>query len=187
MLAFTAMLGARFGFINSVKQVCAHALGAPELLGIVFALAAGWMAVASFVNSRIVEQLGTRRVSHTALLGFIAIAAIRSLVAHYDHESIWAFAGLQAAMMFCFGLVGANFNSIAMEPLGHVAGTGSSIFGFVTTVGGALIGFGIGQQFDGTVVPLTLGFVTCGLIALLIVLVTEQGRLFHPTHPDPDS
>ena len=54
------------------------------------------MAVASFVNSRIVEQLGTRRVSHTALLGFIAIAAIHSLVAHYDHESIWAFAGLQA-------------------------------------------------------------------------------------------
>jgi DHA1 family bicyclomycin/chloramphenicol resistance-like MFS transporter len=72
-----------------------------------------------------------------------------------------------------------------MEPLGHVAGTGSSIFGFVTTVGGALFGFFIGQQFDGTVVPLTLGFVSCGIVALLIVVITEQGRLFHPEHPDP--
>ena len=125
-------------------------------------------------------------MSHSALIGFIAIAAIHSLVAWYDHESIWAFAGLQSAMMFCFGLVGANFNSIAMEPLGHVAGTGSSIFGFVTTVGGALIGFGIGQQFNGTAVPLTLGFVTCGTIALMIVLITEKGRLFHPAHPDPE-
>jgi DHA1 family bicyclomycin/chloramphenicol resistance-like MFS transporter len=87
--------------------------------------------------------------------------------------------------MFCFGLVGANFNSIAMEPVGHVAGTGSSIFGFITTVGGALIGFAIGQQFDGTIMPLTTGFVVCGLVALLIVLITEKGRLFHPTHPDP--
>jgi len=186
MLALTAMLGALFGFINSVQQVFADVLGAPALLGVVFALVAGWMAVASYLNSRIVERLGTRRVSHAALLGFIAVAALHSLLAYYDHETIWAFAGLQSAMMFCFGLVGANFNSIAMEPLGHVAGTGSSIFGFVTTVGGALIGFGIGQQFDGTVIPLTAGFVTCGLIALVIILITEKGRLFHPVHPDPD-
>lgn len=186
MLALTAMLGALFAFINSVQQVFAHVLDAPGLLAIVFALAAGWMAVASFLNSRIVERLGTRRVSHSALIGFIVIAAIHGALALIDQETILVFAALQSAMMFCFGLVGANFNSIAMEPLGHVAGTASSIFGFVTTVGGALIGFAIGQQFDGTVIPLTLGFVTCGLIALLLVLVTEKGRLFHPVHPDPE-
>lgn len=186
MLALTVMLGALFGFINSVQQVFADVLGVPALLGVIFALVAGWMAVASYLNSRIVERLGTRRVSHAALLGFIAVAALHSLLAYYDRETIWAFAGLQSAMMFCFGLVGANFNSIAMEPLGHVAGTGSSIFGFVTTVGGALIGFGIGQQFNGTVIPLTAGFISCGLAALLIVLVTEKGRLFHPAQPDPD-
>ena len=186
MLALTVMLGSLFGFINSVQQVFADVLRAPALLGVVFALVAGWMAVSSYLNSRIVERLGTRRVSHAALVGYIGIAAIHSVVAYYDYESIWAFAGLQSAMMFCFGLIGANFNSIAMEPLGHVAGTGSSIFGFVTTVGGALIGFGIGQQFDGTVIPLTLGFVACGFAALLIVLITEKGRLFHPAHPDPE-
>ena len=186
MLALTAMLGALFGFINSVQQVFADVFDAPALLGIVFALVAGWMAVASYLNSRIVERLGARRVSHAALLGFITVAALHSVLAYYDHETIWTFAGLQSAMMFCFGLVGANFNSIAMEPLGHVAGTGSSIFGFVTTVGGALIGFAIGQQFDGTVIPLTAGFVICGLVALVMILITERGRLFEPAHPDPD-
>ncbi len=185
MLALTAMLGALFGFINSVQQVFEHTFNAPGLLGIVFALAAGWMAVASLLNARIVVGLGTRRVSHAALFGFIAIAALHSVLAYGGHETIWLFAVLQSAMMFCFGLVGANFNSIAMEPLGHVAGTGSSIFGFVTTVGGALFGFFIGQQFDGTVVPLTLGFVSCGIVALLIVVITEQGRLFHPVNPEP--
>jgi DHA1 family bicyclomycin/chloramphenicol resistance-like MFS transporter len=56
-------------------------------------------------------------------------------------------------MMFCFGLVMGNFGSIAMEPLGHLAGTAASVQGFITTIGGALIGFWIGQLFDGTTVP----------------------------------
>ena len=185
-LALTAMLGALFGFINSVQQVFAYVLGVPALLGVIFAVVAGWMAVASYLNSRIVERLGTRRVSHAALLAFITVSALHYWLAVYDRETLWSFAGLLSAAMFCFGLVGANFNSIAMEPVGHVAGTGSSIFGFVTTVGGALIGFAIGQQFDGTVIPLTFGFVVCGLMALAIVLVTEGGRLFHPAHADPD-
>lgn len=182
-LALTAMLGALFGFINSVQQVFAEALAAPELLTSVFALTAGWMAVASFLNSRIVERIGMHRVSHLALLGFIAIAGAHGLLALAGHETVWAFAGLQSAMMFCFGLVGANFNSIAMEPLGRVAGTASSVIGFVTTVGGALIGFYIGQHFDGTVIPLTLGFFGCGIACLLIVAITEKGRLFRPTRP----
>jgi MFS transporter, DHA1 family, multidrug resistance protein len=177
MLALTAMIGALFGFINSVQQVFADALEAPELLTSVFALAAGWMAVASFINSRIVERIGTRRVSHLALLGFIVIAGAHALFAVAGHETVWMFAVLQSAMMFCFGLIGANFNSIAMEPVGHIAGTASSVLGFVTTVGGALIGFYIGQHFDGTVVPLTLGFIGCGVAALAIVAVTEKGRL----------
>lgn len=180
VLALTAMLGALFGFINSVQQVFADALGAPGLFTSVFALAAGCMAAASFLNSRIVERVGTRRVSHAALLGFIAIAGVHGLLALGGGETVWIFAVLQSAMMFCFGLIGANFNSIAMEPVGTIAGTASSVFGFVTTVGGALIGFYVGQQFNGTVIPMTLGFVGCGVAALVIVVVTERGRLFRP-------
>ncbi|HEX2139951.1 MAG TPA: multidrug effflux MFS transporter [Woeseiaceae bacterium] len=181
MLALTAMLGALFAFINSVQQVFADALDAPELLTSVFALSAGLVAVASFINARIVERVGTRRVSHLALLGFIVITGAHGLFAAAGYETVWSFAALQSAAMFCFGLIGANFNSIAMEPLGNVAGTASSALGFVTTVGGALIGFYVGQQFNGTVIPLTAGFFTCGVAALAIVATTERGRLWGRT------
>ena len=80
--------------------------------------------------------------------------------------------------MFCFGLTMSNFGAIAMEPLGHIAGAAASIQGFITTIGGALGGFLIGQLFDGTVGPLTLGFFGFGLSGLLVVLATEKGRLF---------
>ena len=45
-------------------------------------------------------------------------------------------------------------------------------------VGASLIGFLIGQNFNGTVVPLEAGYLACGLLALVVVLIAEHGRLF---------
>ncbi len=138
------------------------------------------MAAASLLNSRIVGRLGMRRVSHGALIGYILFTGTHALIALSGHETLLLFALFQGGAMFCFGLIGPNFGALAMDPLGHVAGTASSVQGFVTTVVGALLGFYIGQHFDGTVVPITLGFALCGLVALIIVLIVEKGRLFHP-------
>ncbi len=120
-------------------------------------------------------------ISHTALIGYILVSGLHAAIALTGHETLVSFAILQSCMMFCFGLLGPNFGAMAMEPLGHVAGTASSVQGFVSTVGGALVGFYVGQHFDGTVVPLTLGFILCSTLALVVVLVTEKGRLFQPT------
>lgn len=180
MLAMTFVLGGLFGFINSAQQVFVDVFKAPEWFTAIFAMIAACMAVASLLNSRIVGRLGMRRVSHGALLGYLALTGLHAILALSGHESLWTFALLQGGTMFCFGLLAPNFGAMAMDPLGHVAGTASSVQGFVTTVGGALLGFYIGQHFNGTVVPLTLGFSLCGLVALAIVLVAEKGRLFHP-------
>lgn len=64
-----------------------------------------------------------------------------------------------------------------MEPLGHVAGLGSALIGFYTTIVGALCGWLFGQMFAGTVRPLILGFTVLGLLTLITVLITERGRL----------
>ena len=180
MLAMAFVLGGLFGFINSAQQVFVDVFQAPEWFTTIFALIAMFMAAASLLNSRIVGRLGMRRVSHGALLAYIALTGIHALLALSGHESLWSFAAFQAGAMFCFGLVAPNFSAMAMDPLGHVAGTASSVQGFVTTIVGALLGFFIGQHFDGTVVPITLGFALCGLVALAIVLVAERGRLFRP-------
>ncbi|PSC03738.1 MFS transporter [Alsobacter soli] len=176
--AMTFVLGGLFGFINSAQQVFADAFHAPHLFTTIFALVAVFIAIASLVNARIVGRLGSRRVSHAALLGYIAFTTIHAAVALSGYETIWTFAVLQSGTMFCFGMVGPNFGAMAMEPLGHVAGTASSVQGFITTIGGALIGFYIGQHFDGTVAPITIGFSACGCAALVCVLWAEGGRLF---------
>lgn len=183
MIASACAIGGLFGFITSAQQVFVDVFHEEDLFPAIFALIAIFMGLSSWLNASIVERLGTRRVSHTALIGYIFFAGTHALVAWTGHETLTSFIVLQASMMFCFGLVGSNFGAMAMEPLGHVAGTASSVQGFFTTISGALIGFFIGQHFDGTVVPLTLGFALCGISALIVVLVTERGRLFHPTRP----
>lgn len=181
MLAMTLVLGGLFGFINSAQQVFVEVFDEPLYFTLNFAAIAGFMAIASLFNARIVGRLGTRRVSHSALLGYTVFAVVHGGIVFAGYENLWTFTVFQAGIMFCFGLVGPNFGAMAMEPLGHLAGTAASVQGSCTTIGGALLGFIIGQNFDGTVRPLMVGFVVCALASLVAVLITEKGRLFQPT------
>jgi DHA1 family bicyclomycin/chloramphenicol resistance-like MFS transporter len=181
-LAMTAVFGALMGFINSVQQIFADIFHAPEKFPLMFACIAGAMGTAAFINSRIVERFGTRVVSHSALLGFISASAIHLAIALTGHETMATFIVLQCLTMFCFGMMGSNFGSMAMESMGEIAGTASSVQGFISTVGGSIIGIVVGQSFNGTTVPMVLGFVGVGLAALLLVLATERWRLFRPHH-----
>ncbi|MNL58055.1 bicyclomycin/multidrug efflux system [compost metagenome] len=93
------------------------------------------------------------------------------------------FVVLYGAAMFQFGLIASNFNAMAMEPLGHVAGTASSVLGFTQTIGGGVIGAFIGQAFDGTATPLAIGYFTVAAIGIVFVLIAERGKLFKAHNP----
>lgn len=182
MLASSFAFGAMMGFINSVGQIFTDIFEAPKLFPLVFACIAGTMGVASFLNSRIVGRFGTRRVSQTAMLGFTTLSLIHLAVSFSGHETIWTLAFIQAGTMFFFGMMGSNFGSMAMEPMGDIAGTASSIQGFFQTLIGALIGLVIGQSFNGTTVPLAAGFTLVGFCIIATVIFTERGKLFRPHH-----
>ncbi|WP_372706672.1 multidrug effflux MFS transporter [Brevundimonas sp.] len=177
-LAMTAISGTLFGFINSSQQIFFDVFEAPQLFTAVFAGIAAGIAVASLLNARLVERLGSRLISHTALLAFIACGGVHLAVTATGQETIWTFAILQGLTMFFFGLIAGNFGAMAMEPMGHIAGTASSAQGFISTIGGSLLGFLIGQQFNGSVTPMALGITVLGVAALGFVLLAERGRLF---------
>jgi DHA1 family bicyclomycin/chloramphenicol resistance-like MFS transporter len=95
-LAMTVISGALFGFINSSQQIFFDVFKAPSLFPVVFALVAAGIAVASVLNARLVEKLGSRLIAHTALFGFIGFGALHALIAWTGHDSLWVFAALQA-------------------------------------------------------------------------------------------
>ncbi|PZU85632.1 MAG: MFS transporter [Shinella sp.] len=181
-IASTFIFGALFGFINSAPQIYLGIYGLGALFPVAFAGVALFMALSSFVNARLVGRFGMRRLSHASLLGFIAINTIWLLIQVLGPQPMPfpLFIVFFALAMFQFGWIGSNFNSLAMEPLGHVAGTASSVLGFMGTIGGSLIGAVIGQSFNGTALPLVAGFFSVSLIGLVFVLIAERGQLFRP-------
>ena len=104
-----------------------------------------------------------RRLSHSALLGFAAISALLCVIAIVDegHVPFWMFFLLTLVAFGLFAFIGTNFNALAMDPLGHVAGTASSVIGFLQTFLGGVIGAVIGHAYDGTVLPLASASSSC--------------------------
>jgi DHA1 family bicyclomycin/chloramphenicol resistance-like MFS transporter len=180
-IASTFIFGALFGFINSAQQVYVGIYGLGVWFPVAFAAVAMFMALSSFVNAKLVGRFGMRKLSHGSLLGFIAINLIWLVVQVVGPQPMpfFLFITFFSLAMFQFGWIGSNFNSLAMEPLGHVAGTASSVLGFMGTIGGSIIGAAIGQAFDGTALPMVAGFFVVSVIGLIFVLIGEKGRLFH--------
>ena len=177
-LASTSLMGALYGYLNSVQQIMFDTFKHPQLLAVMFAVTAALMAAANLTNARLVMRLGTRLISHSAVTALVVLSAIHLAVALAGYETLVGFVILQALTMGCFGLATSNFSSMAMENMGGIAGTASSVQGFTSVTFGAVIGVVIGQAFDGSTAPLAAGFLICGVVALGVVAVTERGRLF---------
>ncbi len=125
-----------------------------------FAGMAAVMAMASFVNARLVRRLGMRRMAIMAFGGQVFLSA-GMLVVWWSGLSgtplfmvylIW-----QATLFFQNGLTVGNLNALAMEPMGHVAGLAAAVIGAISAVFGALLAIPFGQAFDGTLAPMILG------------------------------
>jgi DHA1 family bicyclomycin/chloramphenicol resistance-like MFS transporter len=188
-LAGTFLFGAMFGFISASQQIFVEIYGLGPYFPVAFAAMAGVIAVAQFINSRVVRTVGMRRIAHTAILIYLAGAFVWLALALIGPIPFPVFFINLLVIQFVFGWAASNMNSLSMEPLGAVAGTAASVFGFVQTVGGALLGTYIGQHFDGTLVPNAAGYASMGVLVLICVLIAEKGKLFGVgkdySKPDP--
>lgn len=177
-LAGSLTFGGIIAFVSSAQQVFTDTFHQGERFTILFAICAFSMACASFANSRLVERLGTRLISQVGLIALIALSLGHIAIDWAGAENLWSYVLFQALSMTCIGLCGSNFGAMAMQPVGHIAGTASSVQGFVTSLGAVLVGSAIGQAYDGSTYPLAIGYLCIGLGALAIVLVVEGGQLF---------
>lgn len=178
MCASGVIFGALFAFVAASEQIFTDVFGQHETFALWFAGVAAALAVANFLNSRIVERFGMRRISHSILIAFITLSLLNVLTLTFIGEHLWLFYPLFCLTFGCFGMLGANFTALAMEPQGKIAGTASAAYGFASTTFASLIGYLVAGQFDGTVAPFMWGFVCLGIGSITIIFITERGKLF---------
>ncbi|MEM1086212.1 MAG: multidrug effflux MFS transporter, partial [Pseudomonadota bacterium] len=178
MAASGVIFGALFAFVASSEQVFRDAFGMERTFTLWFAGVAACLAAANFTNSRIVERIGMRRISHTVMLLFIGLSALSVVLMSVFGENIWIFYPLFCLTFACFGMMGSNFSALALEPLGKIAGTASAAYGFATSTVASGFGYLVASQFNGSVIPVMIGFIGLGLLSLVLILWTEKGELF---------
>jgi DHA1 family bicyclomycin/chloramphenicol resistance-like MFS transporter len=173
-LVFTAL----FGALSSIQQVFDITYGRAESFPLWFAFIALLAAPAAPINGQLVMRFGMRPMIRRAL-GLAAGAAFATALVlalagpggGFAVFFLWSVT-VFATAAFTIG----NLNALALEPLGHIAGTASSLMGALATVGGAVGGATIGQFFDGTAVPVALGVgVALGLAGLVMIRMPREG------------
>jgi len=187
-LALTALFGVFMSYLASSEIIFTETFDRGAQFPFIFGGLALAMGGAVLANTAVVMRFGPRRVVHGVLLIYlVAAAAMTVLVAISGGKPpFWPFIIGLGVLLSSHGLLIPNANTVAMDPMGEVAGTASAVIGTVTTAGGALLGAALDSRFDGTVTPITLGFLGLGLVATLIVLWVERGKLFRPL-PSPAS
>lgn len=178
MIATTCMTACLFGYITASEQIYVETYNLGAAFPLAFASVAIAITAGTYLNSRLVMRLGMRRISHTMIIWFTLISAIHAAVLAAGVDSIWAFLPLLTAALIGFGLIAGNFNALAMEPMGRVAGSASALYGAFTASIGAAIGGFIGRFYDGTALPFVAGMAIMGACTIGVLLWVERGRLF---------
>lgn len=177
-LAGVFTFGALLGYVNTSQQVFVEIYELGPLFPVAFGSVGVTLAFSAFSNSKVVGRFGMRRISHFAMLVFTSLGGVWWILSLMGPVPLPVTMVLLATIMFMFGWGASNMGVLAMEPLGKVAGTASSVFGFVQTMGGAIIGLLISRAFDGTVTAVAGGYFFMGICALICILLAENGKLF---------
>lgn len=185
-LAMTVLYGAFSSYLASSEIIFGETFGRAAAFPVIFGGLALVMGGAMLTNARVVGRVGTRRLAHTVLVGYVGIAALLMVIGVVTggRPPLAVFLLAMAAMLSSHALLIPNFNTMAMAPMAAVAGTASALIGSVQIAGGALLGALLDRAFDGTIRPMAFGFLFYGAVALALVFWGERGRMF-AARPDP--
>lgn len=172
------IFGVFMGYLSSAQQVFQTTFLVGDWFAAYFAIAAISIGLASYLNSRLVMDMGMRPLTRRALLCIIgfALAFLPVVVMTGGVPPLWAFMIWLLATFFCLGILFGNLNALAMEPMGHMAGLGAAFVGSLSTLMSLPIGLAVGQFYDGTVYALVIGFGLCGLGAFVVMQATTKLR-----------
>ncbi|HRV94510.1 MAG TPA: multidrug effflux MFS transporter [Anaerolineae bacterium] len=170
-IAAGLVFGGFMGYLNSAQQIFQNQYGLGQLFPLYFSALALAIGSASFLNARLVVRFGMRALSSRAMQTIAGLSLLFFPIAFLlsGQPPLWLLMIYLIVSFFCIGLLFGNLNTMAMEPLGHIAGIGAAVIGSLSTFIAVMMGLVIGQNYNGTVLPLVGGFAVLGMAALVVL------------------
>ena len=156
-------------YLSTSQRIFEQQYNMKEEFPLIFASLAISVGLSTLLNSQLVVRFGMKKIVHTAMLGFILTSLLFVFVYNFNTKpSIEILLGFFAIQFFTIGFLFGNLRALAMEPMGHIAGIGSALNGFISTVMAVPIANYIGKFVIDSVTPLFIGFSICGIISLFL-------------------
>ena len=164
-------------YLSTSQQIFEQQYNMADMFPYIFASLAISVGLATFMNSRLVVKYGMWRIAFTAAIAYVIISLLYIILYRSGvNPSIEVLVGFFAMQFFAIGFLFGNLRALAMEPLGHIAGIGAAINGFVSTVMAVPIANYIGSYVTDSVLPLFIGFSVFGILSLLIFVLLRRSK-----------
>lgn len=166
-------------YLSSAQHVFEELYGMADSFPLIFAGLAISIGFSTLTNGTLVIRFGMRNLSFVALSAFTGIALLYSVVFwNQPDPSVPVLLSFLSVLFLCLGFIWGNLRSIAMEPIGHIAGIGAAITGFVSTVLSIPISIYIGKFITDSVWALFAGLGVCGFISVVLFVAFKTRPLF---------
>ena len=169
--------GAFLVYLSASQHIFEDLYGLKDSFPYIFAGLSISIGLSTFSNGTLVLRYGMWKLSYMALLAFCAVAIV-FVVLYWQtgNPSVIVLITFLSLQFFCLGFMWGNFRSIAMQPIGHIAGIGAAINGFISTVISIPIATFIGSYVEDEVLPLFIGLAVCGLISVFIFWTVRRPK-----------
>lgn len=169
------VFAAFMGYLNSAQQVYQEYFNLGERLPLFFGILSISLGSASLLNSQLVLKYGMRKLVFIAAFFFTLLSLNYFIVIVFfsDWINLTSFMLTMIIVFFCAGILFGNLSSLALEPMGEIAGSASAIIGTVQSIISVSLGLIIGQMYNGTLTPLIFGFASMGLLTFLSLMLTK--------------
>ena len=174
-LAMGTIFGGFIGYLSSAQQIFQNTFEVGKWFPYLFAVMALFIGAASLLNSRIVIHFGMRKIVKLAMISIPAVSLVYLAICLFFFDpGLFGFLTWGAFCFFGIGMSFANVNTLAMAPLGHIAGLGAAVVSFIPASLAVLIGIPLGRTFDGPQLPLVTGCTVLGVLGLALVLWADR-------------
>lgn len=164
-------------YLSTSQQIFQTQYQLGEMFPYIFASTAFSVGFATFTNSRLVIRFGSFNIAYYATIAYAVVSVLYVVLFHNgNNPSVHVLITFFLLQFFAVGFLFGNLRSLAMEPLGHIAGIGAAINGFVSTVMAVPIANYIGSFVKTSVLPLFIGFSIFGLLSLLVFTWLKRRR-----------
>lgn len=157
-------------YLSTAQQIFEQQYDMAEQFPIIFASLAIAIGLSTYLNSRVVVRFGMWKMAYYSIIAYILISILYIVLYYSGNPSAVVLISFFAIQFFAIGFVFGNVRALAMQPLGHIAGIGAALNGFISTIMSVPIANYIGSFVKDSALPLFIGFSVFGLLSFLVFL-----------------